>query len=168
MAECIHSSQLFETELRTAISMLNHINIPANAKDVPETLIKIYQAKIEKYQQMSDICSAMIAGPKPGIDYGDLAAAMPKIRANIETLDHVLFQTSPLVFSALIDQHPDKENHLSHLVITKLERDELIKGIDLAFGKKMEQDKQNWYVSAASVLKYYLTEKGYKLADEPW
>jgi hypothetical protein len=31
----------------------------------------------------------------------------------------------------------------------------------------MDQDNQNWGVSAASVLKTYLTKKDYKFADDP-
>lgn len=93
---------------------------------------------------------------------------MPKITANIEYLDHSLFELCPPVFAALIDQRPDKENHLSHLVISKAERDALVRELDLSFGKKMDQDNQNWGVSAASVLKNYLTKKDYKFADDPW
>ena len=117
---------------------------------------------------MSDICSTIIAGPKPGVDYGQIAVDMPKITANIEYLDHTLFQASPLVFAALIDQRPDSEDHLSHLVISKAERDTLLLQLDMSFGQKMNQDRQNWGVSAASILKHYLNEKGYKFADDPW
>jgi hypothetical protein len=54
------------------------------------------------------MCSTMIAGPKLGVDYGQLAADMPKLTANIEYLEFSLFQLFPLAFAALIDQRPEK------------------------------------------------------------
>ena len=77
-----------------------------------------------------------------------------------------MFSATPLVFAALIDQRPDSENHLSHLLITKVQRDTLVGQLTLSFGQKLDQQNQNYTVSAASVLKCYLT-KDYKCSDEP-
>jgi hypothetical protein len=168
MADCIRNGQLYQLELNLDISQLKQVKLAKPVDDVPSMIVQFYQQKLEQYRQMSEICSTIIAGPKPGVDYGQLAADMPKITANIEYLDHSLFKLCPLVFAALIDQRPDKENHLSHLVISKAERDLLVRELDSSFGKKMDQDNQNWGVSAASVLKTYLTKKDYKFADDPW
>jgi hypothetical protein len=59
------------------------------------------------------------------------------------------------------------ENHLSHLVITRAERDRLVHELTLAFGQKMGQANQNYTVSSASVLKEYLI-RDYKCDDDPW
>lgn len=168
MADCIRTGQRYALELNADISLLKHVNLAEPVDDVPALIIQFYQQKLEQYRQMTEACSTMIAGPKPGVDYGQLAADMPKITANIEYLDHTLFELCPLVFAALIDQRPDKENHLSHLVISRAERDALVQQLDLSFGKKMDQDNQNWSVSAASVLKNYLTKKDYKFTDDVW
>lgn len=168
MADCIRNGQLYQLELALDISQLKQVKLSKPVDDVPSLIVRFYQQKLEQYHQMTEVCSTIIAGPKPGVDYGQLAADMPKITANIEYLDQSLFKACPLVFAALIDQRPDKENHLSHLVISKAERDALVRELDLSFGKKMDQDNQNWGVSAASVLKYYLTKKDYKFADDPW
>jgi hypothetical protein len=168
LANCIRSMQLYQLELNRDILQLKQVRLLKPVEDLPSLIVQLYQQKLDQYRYMLDACSALIAGPKPGVDYGQLAAAMPKIAANIEYLDHTLFELCPLVFAALIDQRPDKEGHLSHLVISKAERDALVRELDLSFAKKMDQDNQNWSVSAASVLKNYLTKKDYRFADDPW
>jgi hypothetical protein len=55
-----------------------------------------------------------------------------------------------------------------HLIITKAERDYLVHGIKSRFGDKRSQHDQNYIVSAASMLEFYLEKKGYKCSDEPW
>jgi hypothetical protein len=167
-ADCIRNSTLFQLELRTDISQLQAVALPKPVADLPSLLVESYQQKLALYKQLSDTCSKMIAGPQPGVDYAQLAGDTPKITANLEYVDHTIFKFSPLVFATLIDQRPDKENHLSHLTITKAQRDSLVHDLNLSFGKKMDQENQNWGVSAASVLRTYLTEKGYKFADDPW
>ena len=61
---------------------------------------------------------------------------------------------------------PDKNGHMSRLNITRAERDELVKSLNRSFGKKLDQETQNWTVSSASVLRHYLVKKGYKCSDE--
>jgi hypothetical protein len=168
MADCIRNGQRYQLELNMDISMLEKIKLPKPVDQAPSTISQFYQLKLDQYGRMMEICSTMLSGPKPGVDYGQLAAEMPKISANLDYIDQSLFKASPLVFAALIDQRPDKENHLSHLVISKAERDALVRDINLAFGKKLDQEQQKWGVSAASVLRDYLTKKDYKFADDPW
>jgi len=116
---------------------------------------------------MLDVGSAFLAGPKKGVDYGKLAAEMPKIRAELEYVDHSLFDATPLIFATLIDQKPDSKNHASHLIITKAERAKLIDDLTGDFGSKLHQKDQNFTVSGASVLKAYFL-KDYKCSDDPW
>lgn len=107
----------------------------------------------------------MLAGPKPNIDYAAISAELPKITAEIEYVDHSLFQATPLIFATLIDSVPDAENHMSKLIITKAQRKKLVDDLNSYFGKKMDTDQQNWIVSSASVLKAYL-RKDYTASDE--
>jgi len=168
VADCIRNGQLYQLEMKLDISLLKQIKLPKPLDDTPSLIVEFYEEKLEQYRQMTQICSSLMAGPKPHIDFGQLAADMPKITANIEYLDNSLFKLCPLVFMTLIDQRPDKDNHLSHLIISKAERDALVLDLNLSFGGKMDQNNQNWGVSAASVLKTYLTKKDYKFADDPW
>jgi hypothetical protein len=167
LASAIHTSKLFQLELRSQINMLKSMHLDPPFDDIIPTIVTWYERKIALYQKIIDLNSILLAGPRPGIDYGELAAEMPKIRAQMDYVDKTLFIATPLIFATLIDQRPDSKNHLSHLIITNKEREKLLHDLTAAFGKKLEEKNQNYVVSSASVLKAYLS-KDYKCSDEPW
>jgi hypothetical protein len=172
LLKAIHGSTAIQLELRSQIGMLSgmHLNPPFDTL-VP-SIIAFYRQKIALHQYLIDIStvfvSSMTSGPKPDVDYGKMTAEVPKLRAQLDEVDHALFEATPLVFATLIDQRPDRQNHLSHLIVTRAQRDKLIGDLTTAFRQKMEQHEQNYTVSAASVLYGYLAKKGYKCADDPW
>lgn len=163
----IHSSTLIQLNLNSQISALKSMHLNPPFDNIIPTIIEWDEHKIDLYQKIIDISTIFLSGPKPGVDYGKLSAEMPKIRALINYSDESLFKITPLIFMTLINQKPDSKNHLSHLIITKKEREKLLDYLTTAFGKKLEQKNQNYTVSSASVLKEYLL-KGFKCSDEPW
>jgi hypothetical protein len=167
LASCIRNNERFQLELATQVSMMKSIQLTGQLLSLPSNLASFYQQKIDLFHQMSDGCAAMMAGPQPNVDYGAMAAEIPKINAHLEFIDKALFQATPLIFASLIDQRPDSQNHLSHLIISKAERSKLISLVDSYFGPKLDQKDQNYTVSSASVLKAYLN-KDYKCSDDPW
>jgi hypothetical protein len=74
-----------------------------------------------------------MTGPREGVDHRQLAAEMPQVRAQLDSIDQTLFEVSPAVFATLIDLRPDSGNHASHLVITKVEKSKLRSDIDVQF-----------------------------------
>lgn len=66
----------------------------------------------------------------------------------------------------LQDPRPDSHNHVSHLIITKAERDSLVQSLTTTFGNKMDEKDQNYGVSSATVLRNVLNE--HKCSDDPW
>lgn len=164
-ADCVRNGTLFQLELRAGAGQMKAIKLTGPLEGTPQLIARYYEQMIGLYEQMSDICGAMVAGPKPGVDYGQLAAEMPKISAGLEFLDQGLFKVSPLIFGALISDTPDKEGHASHLVITKADRDELVESIDRSF-KNVDAKDANNLVGSVSIIKFYLTKKGYISADE--
>jgi hypothetical protein len=167
LSSSIHAHTLIQLELQSQVNMLKSMNLGPPFDDLIPTTIASYERKIALHQKIIDISSTLLAGPQPGVDYGKLAAEVPKIRAELDYVDNTLFIATPLIFATLIDQKSDSKNHLSHLIITKEEREKLVHALTAAFGKKLEQKNQNYGVSSASVLKAYLS-KDYKCSDEPW
>jgi hypothetical protein len=163
----IHNSTAIQLELRSQVRMLRGMRLDPPFETLISDMTKFYEDKIDGHQTLIDISSNFIGGPKPGVDYDKLAAEMPKVRAALEYLDRSIFQATPLVFATLIDQKPDSQNHVSHLIITKAERTRLLESLTTRFGSKLDQKGQNYIVSAASVLKAYLL-KDFKSSDEPW
>lgn len=162
----IHWNTLSQLELQTQISVLETMNLKEPFERLIPNIIDFYRQKIALHQRMSTISSTVLAGPEPGVNYGELASELPKIRANLDFIDRALFRATPLVFAALIDQKPDSQDHLSHLNINKQERRELIGTINNEFGAALDQKDQNYTVSTASILKDSLLK--YKCSDEPW
>jgi hypothetical protein len=167
-SSCIRNSERFQLELAEHATLLQSFKLRADVQAVTSGLAQFYNYKIKIWQEISSNCSALLSGPEAGVDYSILAANAPKLTARLEYTDKSIFQTVPLVFASLIDPRPDSQNHLSHLTITKAQRDELVLSINRYFGRKLNLKDQNYTVSAASVLKGYLAEKGYKCSDEGW
>jgi len=163
----IHNSTLIQLELQSQIIMLKGMKLNQPFEDLIPNIMSFYHKKIELHQQLIDISTALLSGPKPDVDYGKLAAEAPKIRAQLDYIDKALFEATPLVFATLIDPKPDSQNHVSHLIIKKAERAKLINDVNGYFGQKLNQKDQNYTVSTASVLKAYFL-KDYKCSDEPW
>ena len=160
LADCVRSSTRFQLELNSQIHMLGRFSLAAPFNDLPSYIIQLYSDKLAIFEKFGSVCSTMLAGPKPNIDYGAMAADAPKLNAQLEFIDRTLLDATVFIFSALIDPKPDAQNNMSRLIITKAETDNLVQSIERDFGKN-PPEPQNFTVSAASILKTYLTEKGY-------
>lgn len=163
----IHTGTLFQLELRTDIRQLQSMRLNEPLDFLIPTITGLYADKINIWQRMIDLSAAFVGGPQPGVDYNQLAAEMPKARANLDYLDQTLFQAVPAIAEALVDLKADSQGHTSHLVITKVERQKLLDDLNIDFGSKLDEKGQNYGVSSASVLKSFLL-KDFKCSDEPW
>jgi len=169
IADCVHTMTQYQLELSTQISAMQGVHLNKPLESFPQGIADFEEQKLELYKQYGDVCSAMMEGPKPNVDYGKLTASLPKINAQVEFIDQGIFKVAPAVFAALIQMtKTNSHGGLDHLIITKVERDDLVRQIKLTFGDKLNQHDQNWIVSAASVIEFYLEKKGYKCSDEPW
>ena len=166
-AGAIYASTRFELELGSQVKILSDMRLNAPFDELISNIVTFYERKITSWRRMHDIASAFIGGPKEGVDYSKLAAEMPQIRAQLDFIDQALFEAIPSVFATLIDMKADSKGHASHLIITKEEKARLISKLTNSFGAKLDQKKQNYTVSAASVLRGYLN-KDFKCSDEPW
>ena len=171
LAISIHMSTLVQLELQTDIGKLSdmHLNLKAPFDSFLPDLIGFYKQKIVLHEVLMDINGKlMVPNPKPDVDYGELAAALPKIRAQLEYVDDgILRDVTPMMFFTLLDLKEDSKNHVSHLIITKAERAKLIEDLDRRFGSKLDQKDQNFTVSSASALKGLIL-KWNKCSDDPW
>ena len=119
MANSIRNSTRVNLELGTTINILKQMSLDKPFETLIPNTIAFYRQKMALNTEIAKIAAAFIGGQKPGVDYTKYAARMPEITANIEFIDKALFESSNLFFALLIDQKPDRDNHLSHLLITK-------------------------------------------------
>jgi hypothetical protein len=163
----IRGSTRITLELNAQLSMLKGMHLNEPLDHLTENIAAFYQQKIELHNSMIQLSTTFLSSPKPGVDYGALAAGAPKLTAKLEYIDRSLLQATPLIFATLIDNQPDRQGHMSRLIITRAERDELVRRLQISFGKKLDQENQNLLVSSAKVLRHDLAEAGYKCSDEP-
>lgn len=165
-SSCVHTAQLQMHAAADAANLAATYKLTGDSKETPSLLVKYYATKGEMFNSLSSICQTMLQGPKPGVDYGKLMADMPKLRADMEYADKNLLPMSVLVFSALISATPDKQGHMSRLIVTKKERDDLVRQINLNF-TGLDAKEANYTVSAVAILRDYLVRKGYTCTDDP-
>ena len=165
LMSAIRSSTRMKLELTASISALKAMRLKEPFENVLPNTINAYESKIELHDHLIKIAETLLGGPKPGVNFSELAAVMPKITATMEYIDESIFQSMVLVFALLIDEKPDSQGHMSHLNISKAQRQKLISNIDSYFGQSLNKKDKNWTVSAAALLKAYL-QKNYKCTDE--
>lgn len=139
-----------------------------NFEKLPSYLVQMYSQKADLSGDIVQAAQTMLAGPKPDVDYGMLAGHMPEVTAHIEYVNETIFKATPMVAYSLISTKPDSKNHLSHLSITRKQAQELIGSLQTGFGKSLDAKDQNWTTAAASLLRTFLRDKGYKYLDDPW
>jgi len=168
VADCVRTMTRYQLELNTQIERMKQVHLSKPFDDFIENIVGLEQEKLNVYKQWGDACAIMMEGPKPNVDYGKLASSLPKLSAQIEFIDEAIFKGTPAVFATLIQMKSNSHGGADHLIINKVEKEELIHRIKEIFGSKLEQQNQNYIVSSASVLEFYLEKKGYKTSDEPW
>ena len=163
----IYFSRSVQLELRSQVRVLKGMRLSKPFDTLIPNLIGFYQHEIELHQNLIDLCTKFMGGPKPGVDYSALAAKMPQIRAELEQTQKAVFEATPLIFMALIDQKPDSQDHVSHLLITKAEKSDLQAQLGIMLKNVPDEGDQDYYISAAMVLRAGL-QKGHKCSDDPW
>jgi len=167
MANCVRNMTSLQIEYRIQAGMMKRMALPGQFKELPGQIAQVYEMKSGYLGKYIEGCSAMLAGPKPGADYGAFAAEAPKITANLDALDHTQFEMTPLLFAMLIDMKPDSAGHASHLIITNADRADLVREIDARFGDKLNPDETPPPVSSMVGLRTLLLN-GHKGSDDPW
>lgn len=164
----VRSSTRYKLQLGLSIAALKRMTLKKPFDELISNTISFYKMKIKLHEEVIEILQSFIGGsadPKSDVDYSKMTARMPEITAKIEYIDESIFQSMVLVFALLIDEKPDNEGHMSHLNITKVQRQKLLDNINIMFGDSLDKENKTWTVSSAALLKTYLL-KDYKCIDE--
>lgn len=138
--------------------------------DTAKTLIQSYELLIAMNQRLADILTAFMVGPKPGVDFGSMAAEMPKIRADMDETTSSFLTLTNLVFAELFDLDKQDKNGHVELAITRAQRQELIRHVNNSFGEQvlnnLKGKEASWTLGAADVMRTQLM-KNFTAADDP-
>ena len=80
LRNAIHCSTRIQLELQSQIDTLKGMRLNPPFETLISDTIGFYRVQIALHQTMIDISSNFLAGPKPGVGYGELLAEMPKVR----------------------------------------------------------------------------------------
>jgi hypothetical protein len=170
LTDGIHYSTSVRLALATDIRMMKGMHLSGTFQDLTGQLADFYQQKSDVHGEMIKDATTMMSGlvsRNPSVDYGSIAARMPQLRAELESIDQTLIKESTLVFATLLDMRPDSAGHVSHLVITRQQKAELLAQLKRSFGNELGAKNESAMVAAAGVVEDYL-HKGFKGSDEPW
>jgi hypothetical protein len=157
-----------QQELRTGINAFKAMKLAPPHGALFFLVINFYEQKIRLHDALHNVASqTIVESPNSAFNNAKLAASAPKLTADLENIDKALFDATPLFFALLLDQEPDKQGHVSRLVITKAQRSQLVDKIDGLFGKSLNDKDQSYATRTASLLKLDLLKEDYKNADEP-
>src|SRR6266567_6039638 len=95
-AALIRSSTRIRMELGAQIHTLSGIQLKPPFEDLTAKITKFYNMKIEFHQRLIAISTSLLSRPQPGVDYGGLAAEIPKITASLEYIDRSLLEATPI------------------------------------------------------------------------
>src|SRR5215468_3095754 len=68
-------------ELTSQVSMLKRMSLGKPFNDLPTQIAGFYEYKIQIHNDMIDMASSFMSGPKPGVGHGALAARAPQLTA---------------------------------------------------------------------------------------
>lgn len=165
MMGCVRTDERLQLELGGFINNLKTFKLTGENSESPGLLMRLWGQESQVYEELGNLCETMLAGPKPGIDYGALTASAPKLTARIDYLDETLFQSTPLVVATLISNKPDAKGHVSFLILTKAERDDMVRTLNGSF-PEINAKEPKYLTASAQMIREYLTKRGYKMADE--
>lgn len=169
MAAIIRNGTRAKLKLSIIIGRLQQIHpTDSNFAGLPTHLANTYSRKVELFDEYIRAAQSMIAGPRPGVDYGKLAGHLPEVTAQIDFVNESIFKITPMVALMLVSKKADSKGHLSHFSITRKEGQQLIARLQSNFGKSLGKDDQNWTTSSASLMRTALRDNGYQFADDPW
>jgi hypothetical protein len=155
-------------EMNESIRRLDGIAVDGRWAEFRTMLKQLDTERIRIAEEFNQMAKAILRGPEPGVNYGAMTAHAPELTAQIEQIDKAMFTAAQAMFFALVDEErvaPDGK--LYHLLLTKKNRDGMVRLIDKIFGPTLEDKNASSIVSAAWAIKYGLTRPHYKSADEP-
>jgi hypothetical protein len=155
-------------EMNESIGRLDGIAVDGRWAEFRDVLKELDSERIRIFREMNQMAKAMMSGPKPGVDYGAMAAHAPELTAELEQVDKSMFDMAKAMFFAVVDdQRLGPDGKLYHLLLTKKDRADMIQLIDNVFGSELEEKNPAYIVGAAWAIKFGLTRPNYKSADEP-
>ncbi len=157
-------------ELRSSIPRLKAMKVSdEHLKGTPTHLAFFFVQKVKLQSELIVIKKkSLVDTPQPGVDYTKLLGRLPEISVEMDNIDRAIVQLATMFCAMLIDTKPNSLGKLDHLLVTKAQRDNLIRQIDLTFGDDLTWKPGVTYNTAAASSTRTFLVGGHRSSDEPW
>jgi hypothetical protein len=140
-------------------------------REATENVITWYTNMIDNYNNGLDALEKLTNATSENnsnIDMGKLSRTVTEITAKQEYISESLFQLTTLIAMILIDEVPDKNNHVSFLLITSKERKNLLNELYSFFDKSLliNSKKNPKYTIASAIILNTILTGDHKSSDE--
>jgi hypothetical protein len=164
LATCVESANRFRLEITQQIAHMRGMSVLPPSQALPGRLVELYERKLGIYTGIVNACTALEAGTNANVSSLEVMSAVSQYNAKVDAIDRSLFQTSTQAFSTLLSTTPGSHEHPRRLGITLVEKQSLLREIQLEFGTELEDDQQTYLVNAATVIRDAI--KAHKAFDE--
>ena len=162
IAVVIHLCAQMHNELATSIHMLNAMHFAGKeAADASKLLVNLNQMKLERYDQVRKVSALFISSKRdPKIDYGEAAAKLPALRADIEDADKSLSREITQLICLILKDKKEPD----WLVIDKEQKAQLMADLEDAFHLSSHEKSLPFFVFAGVLMHGFLEDS--KTADQ--
>jgi hypothetical protein len=172
MSTIIRASTQTSSELDTNIHMLDKIELDPQLDAARTDLQNAYKKQIAIHHEIiADaqlFLNGVTNGPKSNVKYDAIVSHIPELIAQNNHLDEIIFNASQAVALGLIDDRPNRNGLLDHLILTKQQREVMIKSIETEFKSTTNNKNQNYSTRAAWLIHDAVLKGPRKSADDPW
>lgn len=164
VATCIRGGNQFRSEITRQVSRMQEMVGPPSWRGLPVRLVGLYERKLAVYTEVINACKALEAGARTNVSSLEVMAAISRYNAKIDAIDKSLFQTSTDTSNTLLSTTHDQHGKLFRLSITAVEKQALLRQIQLEFGAELDDDQQTYLTNAATVIRDFL--RAHSAVDE--
>jgi hypothetical protein len=164
VATCIDSGNRYRQEITQQMARMRGMRVPPSSQALPGRLVELYGRKLSLYNEVVSECIGLKEGANANVSSLEVMAAVSQYNAKVDAIDHSLFATSTQAFSTLLNTTPGSRNTPRRLGITLVEKQGLLRQLQLEFGAELDDDQQTYLVNAATVIRDAI--RAHKASDE--
>ena len=165
MQDCIKNSTSLILERRFQIEQLQQLKLSDPFSFLVPAIVSSWSESLSLDERMVDLCKTIFKGSDAIKDIQFAAGEIPEIAAKMDYLDKAFFDSAMRgAILTLVSQTPDSQGHMSLLVISKAEKNDLIREIELTFGNKLKVKNPKYLVASIVMLRHFL-DNGHKTTD---
>jgi hypothetical protein len=165
VADSLHTHR--QSEMRVQILNLKKMQLNSPFEKLIPKITELYERRIALLQKSSDLSHTFreIQGVSPQ-QHLEIIKQLKEITDELENVDDILEETTPLIFATLVEDTPEQKGHVVRLIITQSERKVLINELVTNFGAELSDRKRGLTPIKAAILNAYFLND-FRCSDEP-